>query len=704
VAKSATGSVYAIADTTFTTPLNLTLVVGGVTTTSISADSSGIFPDFTVNDRTSVVWKQAGSPFSTVLTTTDPVPGPKGDPGNSGAKGDKGDRGDLAAWQPTTFYPLNQVISDPLGNLVRVTTAHTSTASYDSTKFADAVPARLQDTALNAAYAPKSIEATVAAKADASAVAAKLDKADAVPKWKANTAYTAGQQVVSPNGDIVSAVATFTSGGAYSAANWTLSTTFAKPADVQPLVVTALAADNTPAQAAATAASTAVTNELATNPVLPRVGEPEGDNYLSYSVTKNGRLLHGVRRDGSVELPIARLGTSMVRDIDSEDYLKGTASPTGRVFEDVLGKDGRVPQWVLNAWASRMNISATPDPYDIVIVAGQSNATQAASLNVSSEDVDPRLFKWNSTTSAIEQVSAGDTWLGASFGREYLKGQPPGKRVLIVPTAVGATGFTSTSLASPPAGYHTVAGGTWDRTLTSDPINLYDQMIAKVNAARTAAGAGARVVAFLWSQGEEDTWSGGGLSQSAYATKLDDLITTAFTTLGITGTPVLIGSMTPDLRAGNTAGTTVPDVHLAHVDTPRRLTRAAFIDGPKDLGHYNDTIHWSAQGQRVRGKLFYDALYRAKLNDPSIKPLPPQNLRVSRSGSTVSVAWDFPPTRVTAFTIEYAVDGGAWTAAILAGPVITETTFTVAAASTVSVRGRSTNEIGTTTNTREVKA
>jgi hypothetical protein len=131
-------------------------VVGNVTTTTISADANGFFPDFTVDNRTSVVWKQNGSSFTTVLTTTDPVPGPKGDPGNSGAKGDKGDRGDLAAWQPTTFYPLNQVISDPLGDLVKVTTAHTSGASYDASKFTYVVPPSLTPAVLNATYALKS--------------------------------------------------------------------------------------------------------------------------------------------------------------------------------------------------------------------------------------------------------------------------------------------------------------------------------------------------------------------------------------------------------------------------------------------------------------------------------------------------------------------------------------------------------------------
>ena len=46
----------------------------------------------------------------------------------------------------------------------------------------------------------------------------------AVPFWKASTAYTAGQRVVAPNGDVVSAKASFTSGSSYTAANWNAST------------------------------------------------------------------------------------------------------------------------------------------------------------------------------------------------------------------------------------------------------------------------------------------------------------------------------------------------------------------------------------------------------------------------------------------------------------------------------------------------
>lgn len=45
----------------------------------------------------------------------------------------------------------------------------------------------------------------------------------AVPKWQPNTAYTAGDPVVNPTGQLVTANASFTSGATYSAGNWTVT-------------------------------------------------------------------------------------------------------------------------------------------------------------------------------------------------------------------------------------------------------------------------------------------------------------------------------------------------------------------------------------------------------------------------------------------------------------------------------------------------
>lgn len=76
VARSATGNVYDIGDTGFTTPLNLTLVATNTVTTTLVSDANGMFPDFTLVDRTSVAFKSGTNIM--VLTTTTPVPGPAG--------------------------------------------------------------------------------------------------------------------------------------------------------------------------------------------------------------------------------------------------------------------------------------------------------------------------------------------------------------------------------------------------------------------------------------------------------------------------------------------------------------------------------------------------------------------------------------------------------------------------------------------------
>lgn len=51
-----------------------------------------------------------------------------------------------------------------------------------------------------------------------------------VPKWKATTAYLAGDKVLSPNGDVVAAKVDFTSGPSYDANNWNLSSSYTTPA------------------------------------------------------------------------------------------------------------------------------------------------------------------------------------------------------------------------------------------------------------------------------------------------------------------------------------------------------------------------------------------------------------------------------------------------------------------------------------------
>jgi len=53
-------------------------------------------------------------------------------------------------------------------------------------------------------------------------------------RWKANTAYAAGDAVLNPAGDVVTAKAAFTSGSSYDATNWNLSNSFVKAPTVNP--------------------------------------------------------------------------------------------------------------------------------------------------------------------------------------------------------------------------------------------------------------------------------------------------------------------------------------------------------------------------------------------------------------------------------------------------------------------------------------
>lgn len=441
---------------------------------------------------------------------------------------------------------------------------------------------------------------------------------------------------------------------------------------------------------------------LDTSPRVPKLNDvPE---YLSAEVTPAGKLTRGTRVDGSVEIPLARIAGAFSAEQAIPEYLRATVSPSGKILEDALGPDGRVPAWILAAWKDRMGGIA--DGFDIIIVAGQSNAALSGELPFTIAEDDDRLFRWNRTTLAIEAIPASSSYLGSEFARQYIK-QVRNRRVLLVEMGIGSSGFTTTSLSPAPTGYTTAWPGTWDRTLTTDPLNLYARMITETLAAKAAAGAGARYVAMLWSQGESDANARTGmpaLTQAQYAALLDDLIAATRAAIGAPELPVLIGSMVPEhIRDAELPATGW--IAAAHVDTPRRVLKSAFIFGPDNMVNYNNfRLHWTQQGQRERGRMFADALYRAKTNQTTVSPIAPQNIRVKRSGALAEIEWDFPPCRVTAFTIEYSIDGGGWVSVALPGPVATTATLTVAATAVLRVRGRTTNEVGTSDNTKEVNA
>lgn len=114
-----------------------------------------------------------------------------------------GAAGSSASATITGNSPLQTLsLAIPRGN---VGPANTDASTFTTGTMPDArLPTRLSDASLNATY---------------------------VPRWKATTAYLAGDKVLNPSGDVVSAVAAFTSGASYVASNWALSPSYAEKFD-----------------------------------------------------------------------------------------------------------------------------------------------------------------------------------------------------------------------------------------------------------------------------------------------------------------------------------------------------------------------------------------------------------------------------------------------------------------------------------------
>ncbi|MFF2485264.1 sialate O-acetylesterase [Microbacterium sp. NPDC058062] len=467
---------------------------------------------------------------------------------------------------------------------------------------------------------------------------------------------------------------------------------------VPPLVEDALASSST-VQDAVDAAAAGLDFVVKTDPAIPEVrAEFNTSDWVGMDRDATGRVFQALGADGRRIIPGGiELGTSGIRvqEITSDEFgWAATFDPaTRRAGQLVQDRNGLVPQAVLNEWAGRMAATPAAYPIDIVVVAGQSNATERSSLPETVSDVDSRVLQWDATLGAYSTVAAAAVpWIGNEFAREYVQ-RVPGRRVLIVPTAMGSTGFTETSNEG--------QTWSWSRTNTTANVNLYNRMISRTQAALAAAGVGARIVAVLWSQGESDR---GAMTQSQYATALDDLIAQARIDLGDSKLPFIIGSMTPETIWDGGAGTIA--INAALLDTPRRVQRTSYVWGPPNMQEYlNSRIHWSPQGQAQRARVMAaSGLLRARLNVATSTPVPPQNVRVSRSGTAVSIEWDAPPCRVTAYAVEVSTNSGSsWTSLTLDGPIITLAATTATATDPVWVRARTTNEVGTSDWTREVR-
>lgn len=288
----------------------------------------------------------------------------------------------------------------------------------------------------------------------------------------------------------------------------------------------------------------------------------------------------------------------------------------------------------------------TDIPFDIIVGAGQSNSLQSDDPLRGVRDVDDRIWTWEG--GRPRRIEPDETYLLPEFARAYVEHLPPSRHALIVSCGEGATGFTTSSLDPVPDGYQPGVG-TWDRTLTSDPCNLYERMISRVTAA-LAFSPESRLVCMLWSQGESDCIRDPHLDELSYSDRLDDLIEQLRKDLVTLDLPVVIGSMVPEWYEQSPERMAVAS---ALARTPERLPRTGFVWGPVAMPKLDEPIHWSTQAQFVRGAgMAKEGLMEALVNQVLSAPIGPGAFSATRAAGTLTVRWSRPLCRVTDVRVE----------------------------------------------------
>jgi hypothetical protein len=219
-------------------------------------------------------------------------------------------------------------------------------------------------------------------------------------------------------------------------------------------------------------------------------------------------------------------------------------------------------------------------------MAGNGTPVNSVNFDTQSERVFQVALRGSNTGKIVPAVDPlrhmtpdGNVGVGpcVAFGREWVRHVPVSRHLLIVPCAVGGSKLVGGPWA---------VGGTY-----------YNATVANANAA-VAAEPNPRVVGILWMQGEADAQA--NIPGPTYAAALDATLTGLRADItGAADAPIIVGPMVQTWR--ETPNGTSLAIHAAHVDTPNRLTRAAFVEGPGH-GYVQDVNHWTPVAQRHIGR------------------------------------------------------------------------------------------------------
>lgn len=240
---------------------------------------------------------------------------------------------------------------------------------------------------------------------------------------------------------------------------------------------------------------------------------------------------------------------------------------------------------------------------DVVLLAGQSNMVGFGLGYDAALDgtPDPRIRQWSQTGARGRIVAATDpllhpgaaagrVGLGMSFARAYIATRPPGRSLLLVPAAVGGTGFSD------------------QRWNPGD--DLFEGAVRRTRAA-LAAAPNACLAAILWHQGEADV---GALTGPDYAARLGRTIAAFRRRIGGTApVPFVTGRFEPGWVKPTPEQSAILDA-LAHLSDTVPATINVSADGL--TGNPGDRIHFDAGSQRILGRRYFEG-FRAVVSSPA---------------------------------------------------------------------------------------
>ncbi len=254
--------------------------------------------------------------------------------------------------------------------------------------------------------------------------------------------------------------------------------------------------------------------------------------------------------------------------------------------------------------------------YEIVILAGQSNAVGAAgatNLNDLTAPLDapqPDVLFFSNGGGSLSgptdlQPGSGTGEFGfgpeVSFGRAVADARP-NQNLAIVKHAVSATDLME----------------DWD----PDTGNIYAQMLNTVNRATNSISGGNdtyEIVGFLWVQGEGDANRNYG---SLYNANLTNLISEVRSEFGA-DMPFFISFLSDNQVYGANADDDL--VRQAQLDVAAADDNTFLIDtnGPEFvINPFPDNLHYTSEGQVVLGQALADSFLAVTSNSPTPMPMP----------------------------------------------------------------------------------